>query len=107
MVKQTGKKFKFKSSKRAAPAISEASLQDKRDLQKRRRKRLENGEPTAEGPIVEMLVRVRAKEAKRKAQHESEDQETVKKRCQREERMAILQLKAYCHIAGHEKEKKH
>ena len=54
-----------------------------------------NGVPNAEGPIAEMLIRVRAKEAKRKAQHESEDQETVKKRCQRKERMAIVQLKAY------------
>ena len=51
---------------------------------------MENGEPKAEGPIAEMLIRVRAKEAKRKAQHESEDQESVKKRYQRDKRMAIV-----------------
>jgi len=37
--KQTGRKVKLKSSMRIAPTISEASLQDKRDLQKRKKEK--------------------------------------------------------------------
>ena len=73
MGKQTGKKVKLTSSRRVAPAISEPSLQDKRDLQKRRGQHPENDELKVEGPIAEMLIRVRAKEAKRKAQFEQDE----------------------------------
>jgi len=42
-----------------------------------------------------MLKRVRAKEAKRKAENEADEQNPIKKRCQRGERIALVQLKAY------------
>ena len=48
-----------------------------------------------EGPISEMLKRVRAKEAKRKAENDEREQGPTKVCCEREERIAVVQLKAY------------
>ena len=42
-----------------------------------------------------MLERVRAKEVKRKAENDAEEQGPTKVRCEREERIAVDQLKAY------------
>ena len=42
-----------------------------------------------------MLKRVRTKKAKRRAEKEAEGQRPTKKQCQREERIALVQLKAY------------
>ena len=48
-----------------------------------------------EGPISEMLKRVRGKEAKRKAEDDGNEQRPTKLQCEREERIAVVQLKAY------------
>ena len=42
-----------------------------------------------------MLERVRAKEAKMKAENVEKEQGPTKVRCEREERIAVVQLKAY------------
>ena len=42
-----------------------------------------------------MLKRVRTKEAKRRAEKEAEGKHPTKKQCKREERIALVQLKAY------------
>ena len=42
-----------------------------------------------------MLKRVRAKEVKRKNENDAEEQGPTKVRCEREERIAVVQLKAY------------
>ena len=42
-----------------------------------------------------MLKRVRAKEVKRRAENNAEEQGPTEVRCEREERIAVVQLKAY------------
>ena len=50
---------------------------------------------TEPSPICNMLKRVRGKEAKRKAENDENEQRPTKLQCEREERIAVLQLKAY------------
>ena len=87
--KEPGKKPKLKSSTRIAPNIDEAGPQAAKK-QALKRPNLEN-----RGPMLEMQMRVRAKEAKRKNEEDETAQMPSKNRCEREERIAEVQLKAF------------
>ena len=51
--------------------------------------------PENRGPMLENLKRVRGKDAKRKAEQDEVVQRPTKAQCEREDRMAEVQLKAY------------
>ena len=63
-------------------------------MQNRRDSKSKNGNIDIK-PDQALLERVRGKQAKRKAEDEADEQDSVKKQCQREERIALVQLKAY------------
>jgi len=67
----------------------------KKEEGERKRNPQEGEQIMHEGPIFEMLKRVREKDAKRKAAINEEEQRPTKLRCEREERIAVVQLKAY------------
>ena len=79
--------IQLKSSIRAAPLIEElAPPAAKRLILPRQNQQMR-------GPLLEMHMRVRLKEAKRNKMED--ENEARKKRCDREERIAKVQIKAY------------
>lgn len=99
---ETGKKARLQSSTRQAPEVVDAAptamkaQAKKRESQLNKRK-LEAAKPNPEnlGQISEILLRVRSDEAKRKAEQNEIAQRPNKTKCEREERMAEVQLKAF------------
>ena len=92
----------MQSSNRQAPEIADvAPAAIKAQIKKRgsllSKRKLEETKPNLEnrGQQSEMLKRVRGKQAKRKAEEDEIAQRPNKAVCEREERMAEVQLKAY------------
>ena len=86
---EPGKKPELKSSLRTAPLIEAAGPQAAK------RQTVKRPNLQVQGRLLEMQIRIKAKEAKRKIQEAETAQLPNKKRCDREERIAEVQLKAY------------